>query len=168
MIYGLPYQFAVMYDVLDLSDDNYWQFGLFNFIIDDVLVPAVGSNYTINIAVNYLKDSLIEILEAKPLGISNLESNQEIMQYIAHSHGIYLAIDGDDLKLLNNRTKCGVDLSTIELTDVGFYMFYYQDQNSCNEFIIYTCDNGINVVRKEFAKGTIYHVINSLPFFEKH
>lgn len=167
MIYGLPYQFAVMYDVLESSDDNYWQFGLFNFVIGDIIVPARGSNYTINLAINYLKDSLNEILNTRPLDLTNFSSSQEIMADIAHSHGLYLATDRDDVKLSNDEHKKGVDLADIELTDTGLYIFYYREINSCNEFVIYTLDRGINVSIKELDKGNVYNVINSLPSFQK-
>ncbi|WP_110889183.1 Imm42 family immunity protein [Photorhabdus australis] len=36
MIYGFPYEFAVAYEVCELSEYGYWQYGVFNLVIDDL------------------------------------------------------------------------------------------------------------------------------------
>ncbi|TNH43822.1 immunity 42 family protein [Photorhabdus luminescens] len=165
MIYGLPDEFAVTYEVCESSEDEYWQYGIFNFVIDDVIVPAIGSNYTLHMVINHLKDSLVEFPLCKKIDTSLLSKNKEIMEFIAHSHNILLDTDDDGLEFPEMEQQ-GIDLTPVEFTDVGFYIFYYITSNSEDEFIIYTCDRGLTVAIKRLKKNTVKNVIEQLPRFK--
>jgi hypothetical protein len=161
MIYGNPVFFSISYDVIEHSEDNYWKFGILNFIIDDEIYPAKGSNYTLHMAFNYLKESKNEILNANPIKMDFNISSLELMEILAHSHRILLDTDCDDMEL-PEVDPIGVFLSPLEISDVGFYLFYLLMDDD-TELLIYSANYGVNVKRIELPKGTVNKVISELP-----
>ncbi|RAX06691.1 immunity 42 family protein [Photorhabdus bodei] len=161
MIYGNPTLFSISYDVIEYSDDNYWKFGILNFIIDDEIYPAKGSNYTLHMAFNYLKDSGIEISNTRPFDINLNINDIELISVLAHSHGMLLDTDSDDMEL-PEINPIGVFLSPLEIADVGFYLFYLLINNN-TEALIYSADYGVSAKKIELPKGTVNKVISELP-----
>ncbi|MBG3013418.1 immunity 42 family protein [Proteus faecis] len=160
MIFGDPYDFAVIYEKVEESNDGYWKFGFFNFVIKDELFPAKGSNYTLHMAINYLKDSVEEIDNCRPLDDHSI-NECELFGLIAHSHIKILDTDPDDFEIIPSQ-PIGVDLSPVEISDVGFYLFYYIE-NGDYESLIFSKDYGVTISKVMFPKGTIKKVLNKLP-----
>lgn len=161
MIFGQPFVFAVFYELLEKTEDNYWKYGLLGFFIEDELYPSKGSNYTLSMAMDYLKDSQSEILSCDNNELIFPDSDLELLRKLAHSHGILLDSDPVDLELPDSK-PLGVFLSPLEISDVGFYLFYYpKDKNE--EYLIYTADYGNTAKKTIFKKGTVSRVIAQLP-----
>ncbi len=161
MIFGQPFVFAVFYELLEKTEDNYWKYGLFGFIIEDEMYPAKGSNYTLSMAIDYLKDSQPEITHCKNNEILFPDSDLELLRKLAHSHGMLLDSDPQGLELRDAK-PLGVFLSPLEVSDVGFYLFYYPKDED-EEYLIYTADYGNTAKKAIFKKGTISNVFAQLP-----
>lgn len=161
MIFGQPFEFAVFYEALEKTEDNYWKYGIFCFLIEDEIYPTKGSNYTLHMAINYLKDSQQEINNCNSAGLSLSENSSELLTQLAHSHGMLLDSDPDDLELPDSETL-GVFLSPVEISDTGFYLFYYPKNND-EECLIYTPDYGNTAKKITLKKGTVSNVLQELP-----
>ncbi|VXD01093.1 conserved hypothetical protein [Enterobacterales bacterium 8AC] len=161
MIFGQPFEFAVFYELLEKTEDNYWKYGLFGFFIEDEIYPSKGSNYTLHMAMNYLKDSQQEINSCKSTGLALSGSASELITQLAHSHGILLNGDPDDLELPASEAL-GVFLSPLEISDVGFYLFYYPKDND-EECLVYSSDYGCTAKKTILKKGTVNSVLDKLP-----
>lgn len=161
MIFGQPFEFAVFYELLEKTEDNYWKYGIFSFFIEDEIYPAKGSNYTLHMAMNYLKDSQREIISCKGNGLTLTVSASELMVQLAHSHGMFVDGDPDDLELPDSE-PLGVFLSPLEISDVGFYLFYYP-KDEYEEYLIYSSDYGRTAQKTVLKKGTVNSVIERLP-----
>lgn len=164
MIFGQPFEFAVFYEILEKTEDNCWKYGIFSFFIEDEIYPSKGSSYTLHMAINYLKDSLQEINSCKSVGLSLSENASELITQLAHSHGILLDSDPDNLELPDSEAL-GVFLSPIEISDVGFYLFYYLKDND-EECLIYSSDYGSTAKKTTLKKGTVNNVLQKLPYQE--
>lgn len=161
MIFGKPYEFAVFYELLEKTDNNYWKFGIFIFFIEDEIYPAKGSNYTLSMAVDYLKDSHQDIVDCKAGALDTSMEDHIFLKFLAHSHGIVLDNDPEDLDLPCTE-KLGIFLSPLEISDTGFYLFYYPgDQNE--EYLIYSSDYGNTAKRTVLKRGTVSNVLSQLP-----
>jgi hypothetical protein len=161
MIFGQPFVFAVFYELLEKTDDNYWKYGLFSFFIEDEIYPSKGSNYTLSMAIDYLKDSLPEIMNYENNELNFSDSDLDLLKKLAHSHGMLLDSDPAGLELSNSK-PLGVYLSPLEISDVGFYLFYYPKDKD-EEYLIYTADYGKTAKKAIFKKGTVCNVIAQLP-----
>lgn len=161
MIFGQPFEFAVFYELLEKTEDNCWKYGLFGFFIEDEMYPSKGSNYTLHMAINYLKDSYQEINSCKSTGLDLSGSASELITQLAHSHGILLDSDPDDLELPDSEAE-GVFLSPLEISDVGFYLFYYPKDND-EECLVYSSDYGSTAKKTILKKGTVSRVLEKLP-----
>lgn len=91
-------------------------------------------------AINYLKDSQQEISSCKSVGLSLPENTSELITQLAHSHGMLVDSDPHDF-VLPDSEAIGVLLSPVEISDVGFYLFYYQEDND-EECLVYSSDYG--------------------------
>lgn len=161
MIFGQPYEFAVFYELLEKTDDNYWKFGIFIFFIDDDIYPTKGSNYTLSMAMDYLKDSYQDVIDCKVCLLNTSVEDNVLFKMLAHSHGMLLNSDPNELEI-SNTEKLGVFLSPLEITDNGFYLFYYPgDQDE--EYLIYSSDYGSTAKRTVLKKGTVSNVLAQLP-----
>lgn len=161
MIFGQPFEFAVFYDVLEKTEDNYWKYGLFGFFIEDEIYPSKGSNYTLHMAMDYLKDSQQEINSCRSAGLTLSGSASELITQLAHSHRMLLDSDPDDLELPDSKVL-GVFLSPPEISDVGFYLFYYSKNND-EECLVYSSDYGSTAKKTILKKGTVSSVLEKLP-----
>lgn len=161
MIFGQPFEFAVFYELLEKTEDNYWKYGIFGFFIKDEIYPSKGSNYTLSMAIDYLKDSHQEVIDCKNKGLNFSQSDEELLKRLARSHGIYIEGDPEDLGSSEPNTL-GVYLSPLEITDAGFYLFYYPKDKD-KEYLIYSSDYGRTAKKVILKKGTVSSVIEQLP-----
>jgi len=161
MIFGQPFEFAVFYDVLEKTDDDCWKYGIFNFFIEDEIYPAKGSNYTLSMAMGYLKDSHQEVVDCQNKELDLSMDDQALLEKLAHSHGMILDSDPYDQELPDSE-KVGVFLSPLEIADTGFYLFYYPKDNN-EEYLIYSSDYGNTVRKTVLSRGTVSSVLAQLP-----
>jgi|SRR5471032_297928 len=161
MIIGLPYEFAVFYELLEKTEDNYWKYGIFSFFIEDEIYPSKGSNYTLSMAIEYLKDSWQEVIDCKGNKLDFSVSDRELLKNLAHSHGMHVDDDSVELEFPDTEAM-GVYLSPLEITDAGFYLFYYP-RNKDEEYLIYSSDYGKTAKKTRLKKGTVSSVIAQLP-----
>ncbi len=161
MIFGQPFVFAVFYELLEKTEDNNWKYGLFSFFIEDEIYPSKGSNYTLSMAIEYLKDSQTEIMNCEYNELAFSESDLDLLRKLAHSHGMLLDSDPAGLELPESK-PLGVFLSPLEISDVGFYLFYYPKDKD-EEYLIYTGDYGNTAKKTIFKKGTVSNVLAQLP-----
>ncbi|WP_241645283.1 immunity 42 family protein [Rosenbergiella metrosideri] len=161
MIFGQPFEFAVFYELLEKTDDEYWKYGVFIFFIEDEIYPAKGSNYTLSMAMDYLKDSYQEVIDSQDGGLDMSIADHVLLKTLAHSHGMLLDNDPEDLELPDS-DKIGVFLSPLEIADTGFYLFYYACSNKA-EYLIYSSDYGNTAKRAVLNKGTVSGILAQLP-----
>lgn len=161
MIFGQPYEFAVFYELLEKTENDHWKFGVFLFFIEDNIYPAKGSNYTLTMAIDYLKDSHQDIINCQTSFLDISIEDQDFLKTLAHSHGMLLDSDPEDLELADTE-KMGVFLSPLEIVDTGFYLFYYPGSED-DEYLIYSSDYGNTVKRSVLKKGTVSNVLALLP-----
>lgn len=161
MIFGKPIEFAIFYELLEKTADEYWKYGIFGFFINDEIYPSKGSNYTLPMAMDFLKDSQCEINSCKNTGLDLSESASELIAQLAHSHGMILDSDPNDLEL-SDAEPLGVFLSPLEISDVGFYLFYYP-KNIDEEYLIYSSDYGNTAKKVMLKRGAVSSVIEQLP-----
>ncbi len=165
MIFGKPYEFAVFYELLEKTEDEFWKYGIFMFFIDDEIFPAKGSNYTLHMAMSHLKDFNDDIDICKDTDLSIYKNDFESFIAIAHSHGLLLDNDPENLDLSECESE-GLFLSPIEISDVGFYLFYLSIDEK-TECLLYSSDYGKTVKKRLLDKGTVAGVINQLPNHEQ-
>ena len=161
MIFGQPFEFSVFYSLLEKTDDDYWKHGIFIFFIEDEIYPAKGSNYTLSMAMDYLKDSHQEVIDCQNKGLDLSMDNEILLKTLAHSHGIILDSDPEGLELPDS-DKVGVFLSPPEIADTGFYLFYYPKDNN-EEYLIYSSDYGNTARKTVLSRGTVSSVLAQLP-----
>lgn len=161
MIFGQPYEFAVFYELLEKTDDEHWKYGVFIFFIEDEMYPSKGSNYTLSMAMDCLKDSYQEVIDSEDRVLDISMTDHSLLQTLAHSHGIKLDCDPEDLELPDS-DKIGVFLSHLEIADAGFYLFYYSCNNN-EEYLIYSSDYGNTAKRTVLSKGTVSDILTQLP-----
>ncbi|EPW7978125.1 immunity 42 family protein [Cronobacter turicensis] len=162
MIFGKPYEFAVFYEVLEKTQDEYWKFGVFLFFIEDEIYPAKGSNYTLPMNISFLKESHKEVMECTVNeDLDFLINAHVLLKMLAHSHGLVLKSDPEDFELppVNN---IGVFLSPPEVVDTGFYLFYLAVSNE-QECLIYSADYGKTAQKIFLNAGIVSSVLGSLP-----
>lgn len=161
MMFGLPYEFAVFYELLEKTDDEYWKYGVFSFFIDDEIFPARGSNYTLNMAFPELRDLRAPVRWCQPGGIDFTLDPLHIFTELAHSHGMWLPGDAEDAED-TAAVPLGVYLSPIEIEDTGFMLFYIPE-NHRQEYLVYSPDRGKTAKMKAVKRGTVLSVIEQLP-----
>lgn len=160
MIFGQPYEFAIFYEILEKTDDSYWKYGVFVFFIEDEIYPSKGSNYTLSMAIDYLKDSHQEVIDCQSKGLDLSVNDKKLIKVLARSHGIKL--EGDLVGLeVSGSEKIGVFLSPLEIIDTGFYLFYYPSGNE--EYLIYSSDYGLTARKTVLRRGTVSSVLAQLP-----
>ena len=165
MIFGKPYEFAVFYELLEKTEDEFWKYGVFIFFIDDEIYPAKGSNYTLHMAMSYLKDCNDDIAMCNDTDLSIYENEFESFVAVAHSHGVLLDSDPDE-QVFSECESIGVFLSPIEVSDAGFYLFYLPIDPK-KECLLYSTDYGKTAKKMLLEKGTVRRVIDQLPNHEQ-
>jgi hypothetical protein len=142
MIIGDTSKIAVQLEyIIDLLSPS----GMFNFIIDEELIPGRGTVTDLYTVITFLKTSLIEgkqrlkvnlITDIGNIPLSNLDFSDG-----GHESLIYL-----DLGELANRGQV-------------FYLGFDGEE----ERLIFSLDNEETYQEKRYPRGTIEQLINSLP-----
>ena len=117
-------------------------------------------------AMTYLKDSYKEIIDSEDIGLDMSVSDHTLLKKLAHSHGVFLAEDPDDLEL-SCTNRVGVFLSPPEITESGFYLFCYPGSNN-EEYLIYSADYGKAAKRTLLPKGTVGNVLGNFQIIMKY
>ncbi|THB82768.1 hypothetical protein E1N66_19220 [Pantoea allii] len=164
MIYGKPYEFSVFYNLLEETADGYWKHGIFLFFIEDEIYPSKGSNYTLTMAIGYLRDSYQEVVDCLSTGLDLTMDDETLFATLAHSHGMIIDSDPDEFEL-PDMERIGVFLSPLEISDAGFYLFYYP-KNIYEEYLIFSHDYGKTVRKAIFNRGVVSGVLAQLPAIE--
>lgn len=138
MIIGNPYQIAVQVEQIDMLCSPS---GIFNFIINDILMPGKGVTVDLYIVISSLKDSL----EA---GVT--EINEDIGNIPI---GKIDFSEGTPEKLIS--------LDVAELYDYGCNFWLGFDGNE--DRLIYTLDFENSFNENRFPRGTIEKLIRALP-----
>ncbi|WP_127960482.1 Imm42 family immunity protein [Serratia microhaemolytica] len=159
MIYGDPYYFGVHIDVIYKNDNNPdMNLGAFNFIIDDVFFPGKGANYTLKMVTNHLVGNLDELRSIKEQSVDRVnEPSFPLM--LAHSFRQWLSSDVEHCFSENNEVV-GVDLTPLEFSDLGYYIFYVLTSES--EYVFSTRDSGKTFNKKVLPKGYVVGVLELL------
>jgi len=138
MIIGNPYQVAIQIEQLDILCSPT---GIFNLILNDVMIPAKGVTIDLYIVISSLKESL-------EVGIRNVGG--DIGGYPLNKIDF---LEGTPDKL--------VSLNVAELYDYGcnFWLGFDGDE----ERFIYTQDFENSFMENRFPRGTIESLIRALP-----
>lgn len=141
MIFGNPYQIAIQIEKIDFLCSPS---GMFNFIIDDVLIPGRGVTIDLYLVISSLKESLEIGLKQNISDLGNKSINQ-----LDFSEG--------------SPEKC-IALDTAVLSDYGclFWLAFDGDE----ERLIYSIDYEKTFKEQRYPKGTIHKLISSLPLAE--
>lgn len=148
MIIGDPYQIAIQIEQIDVLCSPS---GVFNFIINDHLIPGRGVTIDLYVVISSLKDSLTD-------GLKNTihDVGDKPIEEMDFSEGM-----PDKL----------IPLDCAELHDYGCVFWLGFSANE--ERLIYTIDFEKNYMENRYPKGTIENLIKSLPlanrlFMEKN
>ena len=179
MIFGNPKNIAITYEVLERQPNSHFAFGTFNIFIDDRLLLSGGSNWTIDCLVSYLRNT------KKITEIHDERIHKDVLFNIACVTRGYLLHDSrqinsewwgsDDptivkqiadhlaeIDSLRTVPPVGLELPLYsELVDKNLRIFIFASATS--ERIIYSLDNGIEVIEKIVAKDTVSTFCMSLP-----
>lgn len=138
MIIGNPYLIAIQMEQIDILCSPS---GIFNFIIDDVLIPGKGVTIDLYIVISSLKESL-----EKGLKESNEDIGNTAIEKIDFSEG---------------KPEKLISLDAAELYDYGcnFWLGFDGDEDR----LIYTLDFENNFIENRFPRGTIEKLIQALP-----
>lgn len=138
MIIGNPYQIAIQVEQIDVLCSPS---GIFNFIINDMLIPGKGVTIDLYIVISSLKDSL----EAGLKGI-NGDIGCLPLELMDFSEGA---------------PEKTISLDVAELYDYGCNFWLGFDGNE--ERLIYTLDFENSFNESRFPRGTIEKLIRTLP-----
>ncbi|MGD8106435.1 Imm42 family immunity protein [Pantoea sp. FN0302] len=138
MIIGDPYQIAIQVEQVDVLCSPS---GIFNFIINDLLIPGKGVTVDLYIVISSLKESLEAGLK---------EINEDIGNM---SIGKMDFSEGTPEKL--------IPLNVAELYDYGCNFWLGFDGNE--DRLIYTLDFENSFAENRYPRGTIEKLIRALP-----
>jgi len=133
MIFGKPEKFAITYDVVDSVESDFF-YGVFNFIVNDVFYPAIGSNYTLNHIIPFLNAEAKYIEKSKRFYAGDMTDDELSISFSKQYGAINCLISNlDDYFSLE---KCGVDLSPLEIADKGVGLWFFCDENDCDWLLL--------------------------------
>lgn len=138
MIIGNPLEIGIQVEyVIQLNSPS----GIFNFIIDDTLIPGKGMVTDLYVVISSLKDSINEALKFGVADIGNVSIE---------------ALDFSDGAPDNI-----IFLDTCELSDYGcvFWLGFDGDE----ERLFYSIDYEKTIQEKRYPRGTVEKLINSVP-----
>ena len=180
MIFGDPTKIAVTYEVLSRQENSHFAFGTFNIFIDDKLLLAGGSNWTIDCLVGYFKktkalsENEVFYLSSKEFLFSNACTTRGYLLHDSRQPAPEMwdssdpaAIQAVDLYLkeiddMRTDPPFGVELPLYaELVDQGLRIFLFASSRS--ERIIFSLDSGKTILEKQVPRGTVDALINALP-----
>lgn len=138
MIIGDPYKIAIQMEQLDILRSPS---GIFNFIINDMLIPGKGVTVDLYIVISSLKESLESGLK---------KNNDDIGS---------ASIDSMDFS--EGEPENLIALNVAELYDYGcnFWLGFDGDKDR----LIYTLDFENSFSENRFPRGTIKELIRKLP-----
>ncbi|MEQ4454235.1 Imm42 family immunity protein [Kosakonia sacchari] len=138
MIIGNALEIGIQLEyIIELSSPS----GLFNFIIDDRLIPGKGIVTDLYVVISSLKDSL----------------NNQLADGVIDIGEIPL----DDLDFSNGAPENVLWLDVSELSDYGCVFWLGFDREF--ERLFYSADFEKTIQEKIYPKGTIEKLVNSLP-----
>lgn len=168
---GKPWEFSIMYELLEESEDKQWQYGFFNFLIDDQFIPGMGSNYTLGMTLNHLKGILDEIERAPVVDFSKYTDSflfcnlskalgwlpeEELEKALIASEEEF-----EEILKKNKELQLGVNITPLEVSDTGWRIYYFRFLDE--ECLLYSSDFGKTVKKKMLSLGTVAGVIKQLP-----
>jgi hypothetical protein len=144
MIIGNPQDFGLHLEVFETSE--YWKFGLFNFIIDDHLIPGFGTNWTLN--------SLISQLSFKS---EHFERAFKLDFITDSAHDLYSFAKNNS----GSSMEGYLEIDITELSDTGCEFFLFSADKE--ERFIYTTNGGLTIHEKRMPKWSLMNILNQLP-----
>lgn len=141
MIIGNPYQIAIQVEQLDVLCSPS---GIFNFIINDMLIPGKGITIDLYIVISSLKESL----------------ETGLKKYTNDIGGTLI----ENMDFSEGKPKDLIPLNVAELYDYGCNFWLGFDGNE--ERLIYTLDFENSFSENRFPRGTIKELIRNLPLAE--
>jgi len=138
MIIGNPYQVAILIEKLDFLCSPS---GIFNFIINDVLIPGKGITIDLFVVVSSLKESLDSGLN---------EINEEVG---------CLPIEEMDFSEGMPRNLISLDVAGLYDYGCNFWLGF----DGGEDRLIYTVDFENSFTETRFPRGTIEKLIRALP-----
>ncbi|MCT4701373.1 immunity 42 family protein [Enterobacteriaceae bacterium H20N1] len=138
MIIGNPYQIAIQVEQIDVLCSPS---GIFNFIINDMLIPGKGVTIDLYIVISSLKESL-------EIGLK--EVNDDIGN-----------VTIEKMDFSEGMPENLIPLNVAELYDYGcnFWLGFDGDEDR----LIYTLDFENSFIENRFPRGTIEKLIRTLP-----
>jgi len=138
MIIGDPYKIAIQMEQLDILRSPS---GIFNFIINDMLIPGKGVTVDLYIVISSLKESLE----------SGLKKNKDDIG----------SASIDSMDFSEGEPENLIALNVAELYDYGcnFWLGFDGDKDR----LIYTLDFENSFSENRFPRGTIKELIRKLP-----
>lgn len=138
MIIGNALEIAIQLEyVIELSSPS----GLFNFIVDDNLIPGKGTVTDLYVVISSLKGSL----------------NNQLVDGVSDIGNIDLA----DLDFSDGSPENVLWLDVCELSDYG--CVFWLGFNGEHERFFYSTDFEKTIQEKMFPRGTVEKLINNLP-----
>ena len=117
--------------------------GMFNFVINEKLIPGESVAIDLYVAISFLKDSV----------------NNEIIESASDIGNI----DLDDLDFSEGAPEGIIWLDTGVAEISGRGCWFYLGFNGSEERLIFTTDAGENYQESRYARGTVKKLIDSLP-----
>ena len=146
MIIGNPQEFGIHFEVFESAEVGNWKFGLFNFILNDKLVPGFGTNWTLNTLFSELKFTREDFERAFKLDF--IAGSEYELYSFAKSYS------GQD-------KECFLEIDIMEISDFGWEFFLFSAGKE--ERFIYTSDGGATVHEKRMPKWSFMKLLNQLP-----
>ncbi|MDB6375139.1 Imm42 family immunity protein [Photorhabdus bodei] len=140
MIIGDPYQIAIHIEQIDVLCSPS---GMFNFIINDTLVPGKGVTMDLYMVISELKESLEDGMRKNLRDVGNIPLS--------------------DLDFSEGEPENFISLSS-ELSDYGFIFWLGFDGDE--DRLIYTTNYEKTFQEERYPRGTIEKLIKDLPLAE--
>lgn len=164
MIYGSYNQpFQIHIDKISAIPEEKWVYGAFNFIIDEKFYPGKGTNWTLNIIIDWLKSFLSEDLNDYCMLDCENENAEYLFKQATISRLGYYYDDPD--KILSQEElktkypkKVGIEISLYEITYSGLEMFFFRGKE--NDILVVSFLDEIFKIDLEI--GYFHSVISSI------
>lgn len=117
--------------------------GMFNFIINEKLIPGESVTTDLYVAISFLKDSVRNELIENVKDIGNI------------------ALDELDFSEGAPKNIIWLDTGVTEISGRGYW--FYLGFNGDEERLIYTIDAGESYQESRYARGTLKKLIDNLP-----
>lgn len=180
-------KFGFYWNETERSEDNFWLYGEFNIFANNAKLLDDEFTYNINEALYFLKRTSSYIKD----NISNSDDSKENLYMAACRYRKYWTYIEQDkyeevcehfdfdspkvdeiLEQINkelNKYEAlyysgGIELDLYsEISDQGWRIFLFRDQNKTKDRVIYSNNNGKNVFEVQLELGTVARVLSELP-----